>query len=438
MNTQMAAGYPDPLNQLLVNHPMPSWRKAAWTVMIFMAAAITWTFFAQLDEVAIASGEVIPKGNIKVIQHLEGGIVQELFVSEGDTVQAGDTLLQLDLGSGGSNIEELLTRMDSEILVRARLEAEATGNPLVFPAEVSARRPLQVQAQQQAYNARKRELESTISVLDQQVKQKELETEELEARRAAVDRNYRLARERLKMSQSLLAEGLTAKMEHLELEAEVESLEGELKGLIPSIPKARSAVDEVKQRLQEGELRFRREAQEQMGQSEQDIARIQELLSRANEQGSRAEIKSPIDGIVKKMAVNTIGGVIRPGDPIMEIVPTGANLVIEARLNPTERGFVNIDQAAVVKISSYDFSRYGGLEALVVQVAPDTSTDENGAPYYRVIVQTDKNYLGDIEGSLPITPGMQATVDIHTGRKSVIDYLIRPVLKLRDEAFRER
>ncbi|MDP4795948.1 MAG: HlyD family efflux transporter periplasmic adaptor subunit, partial [Rhodospirillales bacterium] len=141
---------------------------------------------------------------------------------------------------------------------------------------------------------------------------------------------------------------------------------------------------------------------------------------------------------VKNMRYNAVGNVVKPGEPIMEIVPTGDQLVVEAKLNPIDRGYVTVGQAATVKISTYDFARYGGLKGEVIRVAPDSSTDEDGAPYFRVVVQTDKNYLGYNEGDLPITPGMQATVDIHTGKKSVMDYLVKPVLKLRHEAFRER
>jgi len=165
---------------------------------------------------------------------------------------------------------------------------------------------------------------------------------------------------------------------------------------------------------------------------------FREVLKRATEQGSRAEIKSPIGGVVKNMRFNTIGGVINPGEPVLEIVPTGENLVVQTRLNPTDRGYVTEGQDAPVKISAYDYARYGGLEGTVILVAPNTSLDENGQHYFRVVVQTERNYLGSIEGSLSIVPGMQATVQIHTGQKSVMDYLVKPVLKLRDEAFRER
>ncbi|MEQ8664230.1 MAG: HlyD family type I secretion periplasmic adaptor subunit [Rhodospirillales bacterium] len=428
----------NPLDRLLDDHPMPTWRFVAWPIMVLLVAAIAWAFFARLEEVSVAMAEVVPQGRVKVVQHLEGGIIQDIFVQEGDTVTEGDPLIQLDLASSGTNREELLARLDSEMLVLARLRAEANGTPLRFPKEVADRRPAMVEAQRQAYEARLSELESSLGVLREQVRQKELEVQELEAQRRAITNNLRLAQERFALSESLLSEGLTARIEHLELESEVESLQGELESTNSSIERAQAAISESRERVNEAELRFRREAQDDLGDSENTLARTQELMAQADQQGLRAEIKSPTDGIVKNMRFNTIGGVIGPGEPILEIVPTGDKLVIEARLDPTDRGYVTEGQAALVKISTYDYARYGGLDGRVILVAPDSSTDDDGEPYFRVVVETDRTYLGASEGQLPITPGMQATVDIKTGDRSVIDYLIKPVLKLKDEAFRER
>jgi adhesin transport system membrane fusion protein len=406
--------------------------------MILLAVLLVWAHFARLDEVTVAPGEVVPQGKVKVIQHLEGGIIERIYVTEGATVQTGDPLVRLDLATGGVNREELQARLDGEVLRRARLTAEVENKELKLPALAAGRHGNLAEAEQQAFLARRHDLDSSLGVLRAQVRQRELEVQELEARKRAVGRNLALAQERLKMSTSLLAEGLTAKMEHLKLRAEVEDLQGQLQSLTPAVPRARAAVAEAKQRLLEGETHFRREAQDQLGRAEQAIAELKELLAKATEQGLRAEIKSPIDGIVKKLRYHTIGGVVSPGEPIMEIVPTGDKLVIEAKLNPTDRGYVNEGQPTLVKVSTYDFARYGGLAGTVVSVAPDSTTDQNGTPYFRVIVQTDKTYLGEEKGKLPITPGMQATADIHTGSKTVMDYLIKPVLKLRDEAFRER
>ncbi len=428
------------LDGLVAARPIPTWRPIAWAIVLLMAGGLSWAALAELDEVAVAMGEVVPQGNVKVIQHLEGGIVQRIDVEEGDMVRAGVPLILLDLGTTGVNREELQVRLDGHLLTRARLRAEATGaGSLQFPAEVAARRPSLVAAEQRAFAARRTELRSSLKVLQEQVRQRELEVEELEANQRATAHNLALARERLRMSSSLLSQGLTAKMDHLELQAEVESLEGEIQRLKPAIPRARAAVEEALERQREVDSGFRREAEESLGGEELAIAQIREVLVKATDQGLRAEIKSPIDGVVKNMRYHTIGGVVKPGEAIMEIVPSGSNLVIEARLKPTDVGYVEAGQKATVKISTYDFVRYGGLDGRVILVAPDSTTDpQTGETYFRVVVRTDKTWLGETEGTWAITPGMEATVDIHTGEKTVIDYLIRPVLKLRHEAFRER
>ncbi|MBL6958544.1 MAG: HlyD family type I secretion periplasmic adaptor subunit [Rhodospirillales bacterium] len=450
------------LDDLLVHHPIPSWRPVAWPVMILLTILLIWANSAQLDEVSVATGEVltilliwansaqldevsvatgevVPLGNIKVIQHLEGGIIKEIHVKEGDVITEGQELILLDLASSGVNREELVVRLDSLILTGARLEAEAKGRDSIrFPKEVAARRPQVVSSQRQAFDARRRQISSSQGILKQLVRQRQLEVSELTAKLRATEKNLKLARGRFEMSKSLLADGLTPKIEHSKVEAEVETLEGERQSILPSIPRSRSAVSEAKGRLEEEVSRFRREAQDELGDTIQNIGRVRELLSKATEQGLRAMIKSPINGVVKNMRYNTIGGVVSPGEAIMEVVPTGDQLVIDARLKPTDRGYVEAGQPATVKISTYDFVRYGGLEGTVSLVAPDSSTDEQGNPYFRLVVETSKAYLGDAEGKLPIMPGMEATVDVHTGTKSVMDYLIKPVLKLRHEAFRER
>jgi adhesin transport system membrane fusion protein len=426
------------LDVMISENPLPSWRVLAWPVMIMIAATIAWSSVADLDEVAVASGEIVPLGRVKVVQHLEGGIIKEIYVREGDTVKENQPLMLLDLASSGTNREELRARLDGLLLVAARLEAEANGKQIEFPADIAARQPAVLAAQRQTFEARKRELESTISVMREQVRQKELEIREIDSKRKASSRNLELAKQRLKMSSSLLGSGLTARVEHLKLEAEVESLEGEVQTLTSSMPRAQAALAESQQRQRELEVKFRREAQDELSKTEIELSRVRELLSKATDQGVRAEVRSPNDGIVKNMKFNTLGGVIRPGDPIMEIVPTGDNLVVESKLNPTDRGYVERGQRALIKVSTYDFARYGGLEGEVILVAPDSTTDQQGNVYFRVVVHPDKTYLGRRAGELPISPGMQASVEIHTGTKSVMEYMVQPVLKLRHEAFRER
>ncbi len=430
------------LDDLLQHHPLPTWRPVAWPLAALLAAFVAWSFFARLDEVAVAQGAVSPQGKVKTIQHLEGGIIAELFVSDGASVAAGDPLVRLDLATSGVNRKELEARLDGELLRRHRLAAEAAGKTMGAPmgpeSQAALRQPALADAERRAFAARARELSAAQSVIDAQVRQRKLAVDELMARNRAATRNLALARQRLKMSTSLLEDGLTARLEHLKLRAEVEGLQGEVQSLAPAIPGARAAITEAEQRLGELDVRFRREAEQQRGESEQAIAQLRELLAEADDQNRRAVVTSPIAGIVDNIRTTTIGGVVAPGQAIMDIVPTGGKLVIEAKLRASDRGYVHEGQPAIVKISTYDFVRYGAVNGTVTRVAPDAAATEQGVPYFPVIVETERSYLGDDRNKLPITSGMQATVDIQTGSRTVIDYLIKPVLKLRDEAFRER
>jgi adhesin transport system membrane fusion protein len=407
--------------------------------MAVIAGFFVWASVAQLDEVSTAAGEVIPSAKVKVVQHLEGGIIEDLAVAEGTGVKQGQVLMQLALGGAGASREELQVQLDSLMLARARLKAEIADTALTFPREIAARRRELALAEQATFEARKAEMRAKLGVTLQQVTQRELEVKELEARQRGVESNLRLGRERLRLSGELLESRLTPRMEHLEIQREIESLSGEAKVLEQAIPRAKAALAESKAHLEEVTEGFRRRAVEEVSRTELQIARVREGLTEASDRVRRTEIRSPIDGIVKNMRFFTIGGVVRPGEPIMEIVPIGDALVVEARLSPVDRGYVRVGQKATVKISTYDFVRYGGLEGKVERIAADTNTDQaTGQPYYEVIVRTDKTYLGDEAGELPITPGMQATVDIHTGSRSVLNYLIKPILKLKHEAFRER
>jgi adhesin transport system membrane fusion protein len=427
------------LDALLASCRRPAFRKLAWLIMLTIAAFFAWATFAKLDEVSTAGGEVIPSAKVKVVQHLEGGIIEQLDVAEGAAVKQGQVLMQLALNAVQASREELQVQIDSLVLARARLKAEIDDTALTFPKDVAQRRPELAAAERANFDARKAEMRGRLGVAQEKVNQRELEVKELEARHRAVEANLKLGRERLRLSTELLKSGLTPRMDHLEIQREIENMNGESKVLEQGVPRANAALAESRAFLQEESEGFRRRAVEELSKTELQIARVQESLSEASDRVRRTEIRSPIDGIVKNMRFHTIGGVVRPGEPIMEIVPIGDALVVQAKLSPVDRGYVQVGQPAVVKISTYDFVRYGGLDGVVERIAADTNTDQaTNQPYYEVIVRTQKTYLGGKTGEYPITPGMQATVDIHTGRRSVLNYLVKPVLKLRNEAFRER
>ncbi len=415
-----------------------TFRASAMLICILLASLLTWSAFARLDEVSVAMGEVVPQGQMKVIQHFEGGIIQRIYVVEGARVKVGQMLVQLDLAGAGTNRNELVVQRDGLVLRKARLESQISGTELAFPQEQAARRPVLARVERQSYQAWKREVETTLAVLEKQINQRVHEIKQLGAQLKSVKIDLGLSRQRLGMSEILLSEGLTPKMEHLELKGEVEKLAGEVAVLQQSVPRAKSTLAEAKARYKEEQEKSGRRSIDSLAGIELQIARVDTLINQAADQFRRTIIRSPIEGVVKNMRYNTIGGVVRSGEPIMEIVPVTDNLVIEAKLNTIDRGYVQVGQRAVVKILTYNFVRYGSLIGIVERIGASTNVDPNGEPYYQVIVQTEKNYLGDEKGVLPITPGMQATVDIHTGTRTVLNYFVKPVLKLRDEAFRER
>lgn len=426
------------LDRLDSGMPVTRLRLVAGLICALIATFLVWANFAELEEVAIAEGEVIPQGQIKVIQHLEGGIIEQIFVREGDTVAPGDPLVQLDITSSRTNKEELEVGLDGLLLQRARLEAEAEGEAPAFPDDIVARRPEQAARERRAFEGRRREMKSTVGVLNEQSRQRQSEVQQLKEEHKAAQNNLELARQQYEISSQLIVDGLTSRVDHLRSEQDVEELVGKLEALGPAVRRAQGALAEARERVREVELGFRREALEQLSQNERDVARIRETLTKATDQQRRTQITSPIEGVVKSLRFNTIGGVVRPGDPIMEIVPTSDKLIIEAKLDPRDVGYVRVGQAAVVKLSTYDFARYGGLEGTVIYLSADSYTMPDGRTYFRVQAETDKTYLGAEPGDLPIRPGMMATVDIHTGRKAVITYMLKPVLRLKSEAFRER
>ncbi|TDQ81496.1 adhesin transport system membrane fusion protein [Dongia mobilis] len=417
-------------------------RSSGWSVLAMISiglicAFVVWATVAEFDQFSIAQGEVAPADKVKVIQHLEGGSIAAIFVTDGQVVTAGSELVAVELGLGGANREELQARLDSLALLRARLLAESSDQPLTLPADVAQRRPDLAAAEQSAYSARQTELANRIESAQQRVRQQELAVSELQATFNATVTDLDLAGKNLAMSQDLLRDGLTSKMEHLAREREAKLLEGKVSALRSSLPKARAALDEARANLNDEKLKFNRAAFEELGKVEQDISSTNEMFAEADTQASRKIIRAPVDGIVKNLRFHTIGGVIGPGDPIMEIVPVNESVVIEARLRPEDSGVVEMGQPVRIKISAYDFTRFGTLSGTLTYISADSVADDEGNTFFQVLVTPDKSYLGETPGEYPIRPGMTATVDIRTGTRTVIEFLLKPVMRLRYDSLRE-
>lgn len=427
-----------PLDSLQNRFPIPTWRPLAWLTLSIMLACLTWAAKAQLEEIVTANGVVVPQSQVKVVQHLEGGIITAIHAREGDRVVAGQPLLQLDLGSGGTNAEELQVRLDALAIKRARLTAERDGTPFTLPAGESLRQPHIAAAEQATYDTRQEQTQSDLKVIRKQISQQEFEVTSIYERRRSVERRLQLAREQLGMIKRLYDSEIMPRMKLLDLEREVELINGELLRLDVEYNKAGEALLEAQEREQQQIAYFRGEAATELNQVELELSRNREIQTQANDQQKRSEIVSPINGIVKRSRFNTLGGIVKPGDAIMEIVPSEDVLVVEARLSPIDVGHVAEGQPAVVKVSTFDYLRYGGLQGTVAQVSADSSADQSGQQYFKMVVQTSSNQIVSGGSTYDITPGMEALVDVKIGSRSVLSYLIKPVLKLKNEAFRER
>ncbi|WP_122586191.1 HlyD family type I secretion periplasmic adaptor subunit [Pseudomonas viridiflava] len=419
----------------------PSSRAMSLTVWIAAAlllGALLWAGFAVLEEVTTGEGKAIPSSKVQVIQNLEGGIVSDIFVREGQVVDKGDTLLRLDdTRFMSSRSESEVDRLTLTAQVE-RLAAEAEGRSLTLPAEVTSSAP-QVAADEQAlYESRQRRLASEQRTLNEQLRQKTQELAEFRSKQEQFRSSLSLVQQELDMSAPLVSSGAVSPVEILRLKRNAVELRGSMNANTLAIPRAEAAISEIKSRVQESELAFRADAARELNEKRNDLARISASRIAIDDRMSRTTVVSPVRGIVKTLKVNTIGGVVQPGSDLLEIVPLEDNLLIEAKVRPQDVAFLHPGQKAMVKFSAYDYTLYGGLPARLELIGADTITDDKDNSFYLIQVRTDSNHLGSDSRPLLIIPGMIATVDIITGEKSVLDYLLKPVLKARAEALRER
>ena len=426
------------IDALLKRFPLPSWRPFAFAVIGLSVIGAAWASVAELDRIAAAPGVVAPKGQVRTVEHLEGGVAAAIFVREGDRVSAGQALAQVELGGGGLNDAEILVRLDALRLERARLIAEANSIDMSLPQAEAARQPDLADAEKAAYRSRKREYESSLAVLRDQRTQREQEIESLAIRMAAAKRRLEPLAQQAEIARKLVDKQLMPRSAGLGFDRDLKEVEAELKTLEAALPQAQSALGEARERELFERNRFRKTAAERLREVEVDIARQDELYRRATAQAQRTIVASPIDGVVKNLRLTSVGAVVPAGEPIMEIVPTSEKLVIEARLSPLDVGHVSLGQPARVKIATYDFLTYGVLEGEVTHIAADVDQQRDGEPYFRLIVETEADHLASGGRRLPISAGMTADVDLLLGTRSVLRYLVEPILRLREEAFRDR
>lgn len=432
------------------SEPLPEVRKALiedaprlvrltiWVLVGFVLFLVLWAHFAIVDEVTRGEGKAIPSSRLQKIQNLEGGIVAELFVREGQIVEAGDPLLRLDDTRFASNVGETeADRLALSVRVE-RLSAEVEGRDLTMSENVLRDAPNQANSERALFESRRDQLRDEIGGLEEQLAQRRQEVREMSSKQEQFRSSLALLRKEIQMSEPLVSSGAISPVEVLRLKrAEVES-RGQLDATTLALPRASAAIKEIESKISETRGRFRSDALTQLNEARTELSKLQSTGKALEDRVRRTLITSPVRGVVKQMLVSTIGGVIQPGSDMVEIVPLDDTLLIEAKVRPQDIAFLHPGQEAMVKFSAYDFTVYGGLKAELEYISADSITDEEGNSFFLIHLRTDKSHLGTEEKPLLIIPGMVATVDIITGHKSVLSYLLKPIIRARAEALRER
>jgi adhesin transport system membrane fusion protein len=415
----------------------PRWRAPQRIMLALLGLLMLWMLVARVDRVITAPGKVVPIDKVKAIQHFEGGIISEILVRENQTVKVGEPLVRLNLATGGINSSEMNARMASLQLAKIRLDAESSGVAPIWPADLLQAFKDMVEAEQSTYRNRKMERDNALQALETQVFQSRKRLSETQEKLLATDQSLLLAKKELAVSESLVVDKLVSQLDHFQRQSRVAQLNGEVMSLRQAVLGAESAVQEALARARQEDGRFRREAANEAGELQRRMSSLTEELGMAQDQEDRSVIRSPIDGVVKNMKFQAVGNVVRAGEPIMEVVPVKDQLVVELKLNPADRGYVAVGQSALVKVSTYDYLRYGGLTGTVTAIAADTDLGRNEEQFYKVVVTTDKAWLGENPTEYPISLGMLSEVDIKIDSQTILWSLIRPVLKLKAEALRE-
>ncbi len=404
-----------------------------WIVLAF------WASFAPLDEVTRGEGKIIPSSEVQALQTLDAGIVEEFMVREGDRVQEGQVLVRLNAIEATSDFDANNARYLGLLASITRLQAEAEGKGTVeFPEEVMKGVPQSVTEELNAFRANRAQIESQTNIFRQQLNQREQEVRELSTRIADTRGVISLQREEKAMVEPLVKRGSAPPLELLQLERTIKEKQAELNGYYSNLERAKSAVQEANARIDEVQTNSQAQAQTELSAKLIELSEIKERLSALTERKTRTEIKSPVNGTIQEITVNTIGGVVRPGEDLIKIVPQDDRLIVEARVNPKDRAFIYPGQKAVVKLTAYDFAIYGGLDAELTSISADTFEDEKGNSYYLVRLRTKETELKRKGEVLPIEVGMVASVDILTGKKTIMQYLLKPFIKTLDNAMSER
>lgn len=430
-------------------------RLTIWALAALFICFLVWAYFAELDRVTRGEGKVIPSSQVQVIQSLDGGILQELYIKEGMVVTKGqplaridDTRFRSDMAQQTQEVEALradVIRLRAElssILVADvkewQLQIKIDKKNLAFPDDLQKAAAELVEHQQDEYIGRLNNLENQVAIQAQQIKQRQQEIVELKSKIKTLQSSLNLANRELKLTRPLAEKNIVPEVELLKLQRTVNDLKGELRALRLLIPKHESALQEAVLKRRELVLNYRTDARAQLNEKQALLSRIIEAQVGVRDKVSKALIVSPVVGTVKTIHINTLGGVVKPGEVLLEIVPTEDKLLVEAKIIPKDIAFIHVGLPAKVKITAYDFTRYGGLDGVVEHISADTTQDEEGNSFYIVRVRTNESSMNSKgKDDMPIIPGMMTSVDIMISKRTVLEYMLNPILRAKEMALRE-
>lgn len=409
-------------------------KKILYVIFLAIAWLLIWANFAEIDEITRGQGSIVPSGKNQVVQNLEGGIVQEILVKEGDVVKKGQILIRIDNKSFESSFGESEVRQNELEAKFARLKAESNSEPFVL-----GENPNDAMLHEKSlYDSNKDQLAQQENIVKEQIRQKEIELNELNSKINQLRSAYSLVLKEKDITEPLFKKGLVSEVEFLQLQRRLSDIKGDLDSSIVSVPRAKAAIAEANNKLNEVKLDFTNKAKKEFNEVSAELQRLRQQKIGIEDRVDRTLVRSPVNGVVSKLYIHTVSGVIKPGENIAEIVPLEDNLIAEVKVKPSDVAFLRQGLPAMVKVTAYDFSIYGGLEGEVEQISADTETDERGNSWYLVRIKTYKNHLGTDARPLRIIVGMVVSADIITGKKSVLDYLLKPILKVKQAALRER
>ena len=419
---------------ILEQNPLKA-RLLLYCILAVLIAVIAWAWYAKVDEVTRGEGRVIPSRQVQVIQSLDGGIVSEILIKEGDLVKVGMPLIKIDETRAVSSLRENKGQYLALLAKQARLKALAEGGLFNPPAEVKTESPQIYEQEYALYNASRDDLDSVVNIARDQMVQREKELMEVEFKQEIAEKTYESANKELAANKPLLASGAVSEIDILKLERESTRARGEIDQAGAQGSRIKASISEARRKITEAEQNFKSRVRTELNETSAKLDSITETSVSLTDKVKQATLKSPVNGKVSRLFYNTVGGVIQPGKEVMELVPTDDALVLETKVDIKDIAFLRPEQSAIVKLTAYDYTIYGTLDATVESIAANSTVDEKGNAFYIVRVRTVQTSLGK---GLPIIPGMVAQVDILTGKKTILSYLLKPVLKAKSYAFSER